>query len=127
MFAGGAAEVSIALELSGAPVAVRTAIDSVGVGGVVILVGSVSPGANVPLDPESIVRRLVTIRGVHNYTGSDLEQAVAYLAGAWRRYPFAELVSARFALHDLDAALERAATGRDVRVGIDPRMPDVLS
>ncbi|GAA3885261.1 alcohol dehydrogenase catalytic domain-containing protein [Leifsonia kafniensis] len=124
MIAAGADEVSIALELSGAPAAVRTTIDTVGVGGVVILVGSVSPGASVPLDPESIVRRLITIRGVHNYTATDLERAVTYLAGAWRRHPFAELVGERFALHDLDAALERAAKGHDVRVGIDPRLAD---
>lgn len=117
-------EISIALEMSGAPAAVRTAIDTVGIGGVVILVGSVSPGPSIALDPESIVRRLVTIRGVHNYTAVDLERAVAYLAGAWRRHPFAGLVGERFALHDLDAALAHASTGKDVRVGIDPRRPD---
>jgi putative phosphonate catabolism associated alcohol dehydrogenase len=124
VLAGGADDVSIVCEVSGAPAAVRVAIETVGVGGVVVLAGSVSPGASIPLDPESIVRRLITIRGVHNYAAGDLQLAVDYLAEAWRRYPFAELVSARFALHDLDAALERAATGHDVRVAIDQEQPE---
>jgi threonine dehydrogenase-like Zn-dependent dehydrogenase len=122
----GAAELTIALELSGAGSAVQTAIDLVGVGGVVVLVGSVSPGEPVNLDAESIVRRLVTIRGVHNYTPADLQQAVVYLAGAWHRHPFSALVGASFPLEKADAALGLAETGRHPRVGITPQPPATL-
>ena len=55
----GLPEVLVAVETSGAPSAVRTAIGSLGVGGVGVLVGSVAPGSEVCLDPESLVRRLV--------------------------------------------------------------------
>ena len=34
-----------------------------------VLVGSVAPGSEVCLDPESLVRRLVTVTAVHDYTG----------------------------------------------------------
>lgn len=116
----GAAEVLVALELSGAASAVATAIDAVGVGGVVVLVGSVSPGAPVALDPESLVRRLVTLRGVHNYSPEHLGRAASYLAGAWRRYPFAGLVGETFPLEAIDEAIIVAASGRHPRVAVVP-------
>ncbi|SEN52998.1 alcohol dehydrogenase catalytic domain-containing protein [Cryobacterium luteum] len=122
----GAAEPTVALELSGARSAVQCVLDLIGVGGVVVLVGSVSPGEAVPLDPESIVRRLVTVRGVHNYTPDDLAQAVTYLSGAWHRHPFSALVGAIFDLSQADAALLKAATACHPRVGLSPQPPATL-
>ena len=121
-----AAEPTIALELSGARPAVQTALDQIGVGGVVVLVGSVSPDDPVLLDPELIVRRLVTVRGVHNYTPGDLAQAVTYLGGAWHRHPFSALVGTTFPLARADAALALAATARHPRVGLAPQPPATL-
>ncbi len=111
---------AVAIEASGSSPAVAQAIGALDVGGAAILVGSVHPAGRVPLDPESIVRRLVTIRGVHNYTPRHLIDAVAYLERRHCAYPFAELVGATFGLADLDAAIDEAATGRHVRVGITP-------
>ena len=116
----GLPEVLVAVETSGAPSAVRTAIGSLGVGGVGVLVGSVAPGSEVCLDPESLVRRLVTIAAVHDYTGAQLRRAVAFLERSWRRVPFDELVGATHPLAELDDALAEAATGRYVRVGVAP-------
>ncbi len=122
----GGAEPTIVLELSGARVAVQTALDVVGIGGVIVLVGSVSPIEPVPFEPESIVRRLITLRGVHNYTPGDLQQAVDYLSGAWHRHPFSALVGTTFPLEKADAALALAATDRHPRVGINPQPPATL-
>lgn len=110
----------VAIEASGSPLAVAASIEVLGVGGVVVLVGSVSPSEPVPVDPESIVRRLVTIRGVHNYAPAQLERAVRYLAERHDAHPFAELVGATVALGDLDDGLEAAMGGRAVRIGVDP-------
>ncbi|WP_233193121.1 alcohol dehydrogenase catalytic domain-containing protein [Cryobacterium sp. Y29] len=122
----GAAEPTIALELSGARLAVHTAIDLIGIGGVVVLVGSVSAGEPVLFDPETIVRRLITVRGVHNYTPDDLQHAVTYLSRAWHRHPFSALVGTTFPLEKADAALTLAATARHPRVGITPQQPATL-
>ncbi|WP_285115275.1 alcohol dehydrogenase catalytic domain-containing protein [Leifsonia sp. fls2-241-R2A-40a] len=108
---------TIALELSGNPAAVRSLLGAVDVGGVLVLVGSVSPGPELGIVPEQLVRRLLTIRGVHNYAPRHLEQAVGFLAAAWQRYPFAEQVGETFPLADVDAAL--AATGHP-RIGVRP-------
>ncbi|WP_244632611.1 zinc-binding dehydrogenase [Microbacterium sp. Se63.02b] len=109
----------VVIEASGH--AVRQALDGVAVGGTVVLVGSVFPAEPVPLDAESIVRRLVTVAGIHNYTGTDLAEAVAFLAGRGRAYPFGDAVGAVRSLLDVDAALvEAAAPGAPLRVGLVP-------
>jgi len=116
----GLPEVLAAVETSGAPSAVRTAIGSLGAGGTAVLVGSVPPGSEVCLDPGSLLRRLVTVTAVHDYTGSQLRRAVDFLERSWRRVPFDELVGATHPLVELDDALAEAATGRYVRVGVAP-------
>ncbi|SIN85945.1 alcohol dehydrogenase catalytic domain-containing protein [Agromyces cerinus] len=116
----GLPEVLVAIEASGTAAAVRTVLDVVGVGGVAVLVGSVSPGSEVSLDPETVVRRLATVTGVHNYTAGQLEQAVAFLERSWQSLPFDELVGVTHPLAELDLALEEAATGLHVRVGVAP-------
>ena len=118
--ARGLREVLVAIEASGAATATRTAIATVGVGGVAVLVGGVSPGAEVYVDPGSLVRRLVTVTGVHDYTAGQLVRAVGFLERSWRALPLDELVGATHALADLDAALEDAATDEHVRVGVAP-------
>ncbi|KRE23121.1 alcohol dehydrogenase catalytic domain-containing protein [Agromyces sp. Soil535] len=116
----GFPEVLVAVEASGAPSAVRTAIGSLGAGGVAVLVGSAPPGSEVCLDPESLLRRLVTVSAVHDYTGAQLRRAVGFLERSWRRVPFDELVGATHPLAHLDEALAEAATGQYVRVGVAP-------
>lgn len=117
----GRAEVDIAIEASGSAAAVATAVSVVAVGGVAVLVGSVSPGAALTVDPERIVRGLLTVAGVHNYTGEDLQQTVTFLRDACGRYPFEGLVDPVLPLGSIDEALALSRSGRSVRVGIDPR------
>ncbi|MFE6997245.1 alcohol dehydrogenase catalytic domain-containing protein [Microbacterium sp. NPDC057659] len=110
----------IVIECSGH--AVQTALDEVEVGGVVVLVGSVFPAPPVPLDAESIVRRLITVAGVHNYTGAELAEAVGFLSGAGRAYPFAGAVGAVHPLASLDEAIAAAAApGAPLRIGVVTR------
>lgn len=113
--------VDVVIEASGAPRAIATGIESAGVGAAIVLVGSVFPSDPVALAPERIVRRQLSISGVHNYSPLDLAGAVEFLERCWRRYPFEGLVGETYALADLDAALVRAARRREVRVGVDPR------
>lgn len=109
----------VVIEASGH--AVGEALAGVAVGGTVVLVGSVFPAAPVPLEAEDLVRRLVTVTGVHNYSADDLAAAVSFLAGRGRAYPFAEAVGAVRPLLDIDAALTEAAVpGAPLRVGLVP-------
>jgi alcohol dehydrogenase len=112
--------VDIALELSGAPEAIESALPRLGIGARYVLVGAVFPTRNVALSAETIVRRLLRIEGVHNYAPADLRAAVEFLAATHARYPFAELVTHRFALADAQAAFHRAAETRAPRVAVVP-------
>ena len=116
----GISEVLVSIEASGAASAVQTAVRVLGIGGVAVLLGSMTPGSDVHLDPESLVRRLVMVTGVHNYSADHLVRAVAFLERSWHGLPLDELVDATHGLADLDAALAEAATGEHVRVGVAP-------
>lgn len=109
-----------AIEMSGNEAAVARLIESVDIGGTAVLVGSVSPSKSVPVDPEQIVRRLLTIRGVHNYHPADLETAIRFLSHNQNNFPFHRLVQRSFALSEAEAALQFAEVERPVRVSVRP-------
>jgi alcohol dehydrogenase len=111
----------VTVELAGTAESVRTALDSVRVGGTVLLAGTVAPTPSVPLDPEAVVRRHLTIRGVHNYHPRDLAAALDFLAGPGQTFPFESLVVARFPLRDTARAFERAHASPGVRIAIVPK------
>lgn len=90
-----------------------------------MLVGSVFATEPIALDPEDLVRRCVTLRGVHNYAPDDLRRAVTFLKDRASRFPFADLVGAEYSLEEIDVAIEVAAQGGYVRVGIRPRATTV--
>ncbi len=119
---GRSATCTVALELSGATSAVRTLLGVVDVGGVLVLARTVSRSPEIAVDPEQLVSRLLTIRGVHNYAPRHLEQAARFLTEAWTRYPFAAQVARILPLADVDEALALAASGMGPRIAVSPRM-----
>jgi putative phosphonate catabolism associated alcohol dehydrogenase len=112
--------VDVALELAGVADAVSAGLKLTRVGGTLILAGTVSPTPSVALYPETVVRRMLTIRGVHNYAPRDLGAALDFLAGPGKAYPFAELVQQKFALDDVEQAFEFAHANRGGRVAVVP-------
>ena len=115
-----AGEFDTVYEFTGSLAGVRSALAAAAVGGTVVLAGSVSPAGTVALDPEVLVRRCLTVRGVHNYAAPDLRAALDFLAAGGRRFPFAGLVAKTFPLAEADAAFAYAADARPVRVGVRP-------
>jgi putative phosphonate catabolism associated alcohol dehydrogenase len=108
------------IEVSGTNGGFLAALPTLRVGGRMILVGAVAPSDDVAVSLEGIVRRCLTIRGVHNYGPGDLVAAVQFLERNHRRYPFSELVSEWFPLAEVDAAFAAAADPAHVRVGVKP-------
>ena len=96
--------VDIALELAGVAETVQACLTQTRIGGTVVLAGTVLPTPKVPLDPEAVVRRMLTIRGVHNYAPCDLATALDFFAGArggatpfpgWSAAPLGSTTSSR--------------------------------
>lgn len=110
----------VVLELAGVPAAVSAGLSLVRTGGVLILAGTALPVGPVNFDPESVVRRMLTIRGVHNYHPRDLRTALAFLAGAGCSYPFEDLVAAEYPLEHAERAMAYAHSHPGVRVAVVP-------
>ena len=112
---------TIGIETSGTRGAALQLLDAMDIGGVVVLAGSASPGPEIPLDPDQLARRLLTVRGVHDYSPQHLERAIAFLTDAWRRFPFADQVRHTVPLRLIDEALELATSGVAPRIAVSPR------
>lgn len=110
----------VILELSGSPEAVEMAFQLSDVGAQIVLVGSVKKSSPVQIDPENVVRRWLSVRGVHNYTPNDLRAAVTFLERFGSTYPFANLVEHTYPLAEVNAALESAVQTRPFRIAIRP-------
>lgn len=110
----------VVLELAGAAESVQLGLAAARTGGTVVLAGTVLPTAPVVFNPEEVVRRMLTVRGVHNYAPHDLAAAVAFLAAHSRAYPFLELVGASFRLDNVEQAFAHAHAHPGSRVVITP-------
>jgi len=110
----------LAIDVSGAPAAMEASLAAVRTGGRVVFVGAVAPTRPLAVNAESVVRRLLTIRGLHNYVPEDLVTAVDFLDSAVATYPLVELVGAEFALERVNDAFQEALSGRSLRVAVRP-------
>ncbi|WP_375483684.1 zinc-binding dehydrogenase [uncultured Jatrophihabitans sp.] len=114
-----AAEVDVVLEFSGVSTAVEAALGRLDVQGVAVLAGSVAPGAPVALDAEAVVRRHLSIAGVHNYEPWHLTQAIDFLLATCQSVPWQELVADPLPLDDLPGLLTGPA-GPKPRYSVAP-------
>ena len=110
----------VIFEMSGSVEAIALGLRRLRTGGCYVFVGAVKPIGEVPLDPEQVVRRMWTLRGVHNYAPIDLAVALDFLAAHWNRFPFAEMVGGEFSLSQADEAFRQMRATGAVRVAIRP-------
>jgi putative phosphonate catabolism associated alcohol dehydrogenase len=110
----------VVLELAGSADSVRNALSLARTGGTVVLAGTVAPVGSVELDPEKFVRRMLTVRGVHNYHPRDLVAALNFLAGSGREFPWESLIIARYPLEQTERAFATAHASPGQRVAVFP-------
>lgn len=110
--------VDVAFEVCGAAEAIDLAVRTLRTGGRYLIAGLVSPGSDLGLDGNQLTRKYLTLKGIHNYHPKHLGKALRFLEENARRYPYARLVGARFALADVNEAIRVAATGEFVRVAV---------
>ena len=70
---------------------------------------------------EQIIRKCLTLRGVHNYSPHHLEEGIAFLERTADRFPYADLVSPPVPLSRFEEALELSARRRWLRVAVTPK------
>lgn len=108
------------IEVCGDPAALIDAIGCLRVGGRLVIAGLVSPGAMVSLDAHPLVRKCLSVVGVHNYHPRHLEQALAFVLAQRTRFPFGSLVDARYRLDQVEQAMRDADARRVLRAAIVP-------
>lgn len=108
----------ISFDMSGSPEAMESSVEQLAIGGTAIWVGAVYKARKVQLDQEQVVRRLLTIRGLHNYNFGDFTYALDFIHKNWRQYPFEKIIEKEFSLHDAQKAFEYALRHKPLRVGI---------
>jgi alcohol dehydrogenase len=110
--------VDVAIDVSGAPAAMEAGIDLLRIGGRYVWVGAVFPARPLAISAERIVRKILSIQGVHNYAPEDLRRALEFLQQSHRQFPFEELVAETFALEDAGAAFLHASRSGALRVAV---------
>jgi alcohol dehydrogenase len=108
------------IEVCGVADVIPLGLEMIRTGGTYVLAGLVSPNAHVTLDANQILRKMVTLKGVHNYHPRHLVEALDFVVANRTRFPFSELVDARYALDQVTQAMNDAAAQRVLRAAIVP-------
>jgi threonine dehydrogenase-like Zn-dependent dehydrogenase len=113
------ASVDILFEFSGVAEAMESTLPLLGIGGTVVWIGATHPQRKVCIDAESIVRRLLTLKGLHNYNGHDLRTAVEFIEKHYAAFAFEQLIDDRFSLEQVREAFQYAMESGVYRVGVE--------
>ncbi len=115
-----AGKFDISVDASGNLEAVQLGLNALDTGGTAVWLGAVYPQASLPVDTEMIVRRLLSIKGLHNYNEVDFKTAINFITQNYRHYPFEELVGKVFPLGAVEEAISFAKQHKPFRVAFQP-------
>jgi alcohol dehydrogenase len=110
----------VVIELCGYPEVIPAGIQYLRTGGRYVLGGLVNPDAFVRIDANQILRKLLTLRGVHNYHPRHLIEALDFVHANRKRFPFHSLVDGKYKLEEVGKAMQDAADRKVLRAAIVP-------
>lgn len=110
--------VDVVFDMSGSPEAMECGLELLGIGGKAIWVGAVFATKKVRVNPENLIRKLITIRGLHNYNFEDFVTGLEFIKRNWKHFPFESVVEKEFDFEDAEKAFEYARLNQPLRVGI---------
>ncbi|MBL0144155.1 MAG: zinc-binding dehydrogenase [Betaproteobacteria bacterium] len=108
------------IEVCGYPEVAIPGLQFLRTGGRFVFGGTVNPGSNVTIDANMILRKLLTIRGVHNYHPRHLIEALDFVHGNRKRFPFHALVDGKYSLDQVGQAMKDAEDRKVLRAAIVP-------
>jgi len=111
--------IDLAFDMSGSADAMENGLNVLAIGGTAVWIGAVFNTRKVQVDAESVVRRLITIKGLHNYNFEDFVYAVNFISKNHQVFPFEKVVSKEFSLADTNEAFAYAVEYKPLRVGIN--------
>jgi putative phosphonate catabolism associated alcohol dehydrogenase len=107
------------LEMSGVADAMEQTLSVLGIGGTAVWVGAVAPQRPLQIDAQQIVRKLHTVKGLHNYNVEDFIAAVAFVEQYHQIYPFESVIHDSFCLAEINEAFAYALQENPLRVSIN--------
>jgi alcohol dehydrogenase len=110
--------IDIAFDMSGAPDAMEYGLNALTIGGIAVWVGAVFQTRKIQVDAERMIRRILSIKGLHNYNFEDFGNALSFMSAHWQDYPFASVVEKEFPLEQTQEAFEFALAHKPLRAGI---------
>ncbi len=110
----------VVLEVCGVSAVVPVGVRMLRIGGRYVIGGLVNPNSHFTLDGNELLRKWITLRGIHNYHPRHLIQALDFVMANRDRFPFKEIVDSRFGLDQLNEAFEKAANHSVLRAAIVP-------
>ena len=112
--------VDLVLEVTGNSAVIPEGVQALRPGGYYLWAGMVHPETKLDLTGEVVLRKCLTLRGVHNYAPQHLAAGLDFLAQNYNRLPFEKLTSPRLPLEQLNEGIELARSRRWQRVAIQP-------
>lgn len=106
------------IDMSGSPDAMENGIETLTTHGRAVLVGAVFKQRKTGIDAEQIIRKMLTIQGLHNYNFADFDYAVDFILRNIETYPFASLIERDFPFDQANEAFRFALEKKPIRTGI---------
>jgi putative phosphonate catabolism associated alcohol dehydrogenase len=112
--------VDVVLEVAGTSQIISEGIDLLRPGGFYGFIGMVHPDSKLTFTGEQIIRKCLTIFGIHNYAPIHLDQSIVFLQQTYRKYPYESLISPPYALSELQKAFHAAQSQQWPRISVKP-------
>ncbi|CAF3355193.1 unnamed protein product [Rotaria sp. Silwood1] len=115
-------KIDVVVEVCGVPNVVNDGLRLLKPGGLYLFVGMVHPHSQLNITGEQIIRKCLTIKGIHNYAPRHLDHAVQFLEKTIKKYPYEEVIGPTYDLSDLSRAMQIAIEKRYGRVLVKPNV-----
>ncbi len=110
--------IDIIIDFSGYPDTMEQTLEVLEIGGTAIWIGATFPQRNLQINAEKMVRKIWTIKGLHNYNETDFITAVDFIEKYHTKFPFEDLIYDGFVLEQANEAFEYAIANNPFRVGV---------
>ncbi len=110
----------VAIEVCGHSDAVPVGVQMLRTGGRYIIGGLVNPNSHFTIDGNQILKKWITLTGIHNYHPRHLIEALDFVITNKDRFPFRKIIDSKFSLEQLDEAFKKAGDRTVLRAAIVP-------
>jgi L-iditol 2-dehydrogenase len=110
----------VVVEASGVPMAFREGMDIVRRGGRYLVIGQSSPEEEVSIIPGMVMLKHLEIIGSSSGTISHFYKAIQFIKNRKDRYNFADIITNRYRLDQINEAVTAMAAGKEIKPVIIP-------